>query len=156
MMKKVTAAIVLCLMSASAFAAAPAFDSPEQEAAHYQQERARQAFEERYTNQTASECASYYAVPAFDSPEQEAAHYQQEQARQAFEERYTNQTASENASYHAVRAFDSPEQEAAYYDRVPNGKPLKRCFISPATINWRQIDGTLPICKNACAVFLFI
>ena len=38
MMKKVTAAIVLCLMSASAFAAAPAFDSPEQEAAHYQQE----------------------------------------------------------------------------------------------------------------------
>ncbi|HJE83498.1 hypothetical protein [Megasphaera stantonii] len=116
MMKNVTAAIVLCLMSASAFAAAP----------------------------------------AFDSPEQEAAHYQQEQARQAFEERYTNQTASENASYHAVRAFDSPEQEAAYYDRVPNGKPLKRCFISPATINWRQIDGTLPICKNACAVFLFI
>lgn len=48
MMKNVTAAIVLCLMSASAFAAAPAFDSPAQEAAHYQQERARQAFEERY------------------------------------------------------------------------------------------------------------
>lgn len=65
MMKNVTAAIVLCLMSASAFAAAPAFDSPEQEAAHYQQERARQAFEERYDNQTASENASYYAVPAF-------------------------------------------------------------------------------------------
>lgn len=47
MMKNVTAAIVVCLMSTSAFAAAPAFDSPEQETAHYQQERARQAFAER-------------------------------------------------------------------------------------------------------------
>lgn len=85
MMKKVTAAIVLCLMSASAFAAAPAFDSPAQEAAHYQQERARQAFEERYDNQTASENASYYAVPAFDSPEQEAAYYDKVAEREAFE-----------------------------------------------------------------------
>ena len=98
MMKKVTAAIVLCLMSASAFAAAPAFDSPEQEAAHYQQEQARQAFEERYTNQAASECASYYAVPAFDSPEQEAAHYQQGTGKtRPLKQRYTNQDASENA-----------------------------------------------------------
>lgn len=85
MMKKVTAAIVLCLMSASAFAAAPAFDSPEQEAAHYQQEQARQAFEERYDNHTASESATYYAVPAFDSPEQEAAYYDRVAEREAFE-----------------------------------------------------------------------
>lgn len=85
MMKKVTAAIVLCLMSASAFAAAPAFDSPEQEAAHYQQEQARQAFEERYTNQTASENASYHAVRAFDSPEQEADYYDRVAEREAFE-----------------------------------------------------------------------
>lgn len=84
-MKKVTAAIVLCLMSASAFAAAPAFDSPAQEAAHYQQERARQAFEERYDNHTASESATYYAVPAFDSPEQEAAYYARVAEREAFE-----------------------------------------------------------------------
>ncbi len=85
MMKNVTAAIVLCLMSASAFAAAPAFDSPAQEAAHYQQERARQAFEERYDKQTASENASYHAVPAFDSPEQEAAYYDKVAEREAFE-----------------------------------------------------------------------
>ena len=85
MMKKVTAAIVLCLMSASAFAAAPAFDSPAQEAAHYQQEQARLAFAERYDNQTASESASYYAVPAFDSPEQEAAYYDKVAEREAFD-----------------------------------------------------------------------
>lgn len=85
MMKKVTAAIVLFLMSASAFAAAPAFDSPEQEAAHYQQEQARQAFEERYTNQAASENASYHSVRAFDSPEQEAAYYDRVAEREAFE-----------------------------------------------------------------------
>lgn len=85
MMKNVTAAIVVCLMSTSAFAAAPAFDSPEQEAAHYQQERARQAFAERYDNQTALESASYYAAPAFDSPEQEAAYYDRVAEREAFE-----------------------------------------------------------------------
>lgn len=45
MMKNVTAAIVLCLMSASAFAAAPAFDSPEQEAAYYDRVAEREAFE---------------------------------------------------------------------------------------------------------------
>ena len=36
---------------------APNGTAPEQEAAHYQQERARQAFEERYDNHTASESA---------------------------------------------------------------------------------------------------
>lgn len=63
----------------------PAFDSPEQEAAYYQQERARQAFEERYDNHTASESAMYYAVPAFDLPEQEAAYYDRGAEREAFE-----------------------------------------------------------------------
>ena len=87
-MKKITMMIaVFSLAGATAFAAVPAFDSPEQEQAYYQQEAARQAFEETRRGVVFSENGRYSAVPAFNSPQEEQAHWQQEQERAAFADR---------------------------------------------------------------------
>ena len=113
MMKKVTAAIVLCLMSASAFAAAPAFDRKLPITSRNRQDRPLKN----------------------DIPTRLL--------------RKTRRIMPYGPSIRRSR-------KRPIMTGLPNGKPLKRYFISPATINWRQTDGTLPICKNACAVFLFI
>lgn len=117
MNKKIVTTVlgIMALVCTTAFAAVPAFDTPEQEAAHWRQVKAQQEWDELHNNNTACENPTFYAVPAFDAPEEEAAHWVQVKKQQEWDELHNNNTACENPTFYAVPAFDSPEQEAEFW-----------------------------------------
>ncbi len=109
MMNKKVKAIVMAMavsmisaISVCAAEPAPAFDSPQQEAAAYRAAQAQQAWADMYATRVNGENQDYHAVPAFDSPQQEAAAYRTAQAQQAWADMYATRVNGENQDYHAV------------------------------------------------------
>lgn len=157
MMKNVTAAIVLCLMSASAFAAAPAFDSPEQEAAHYPQERAGRLLKNDTTTRRLRKMRRITPCRPLTRRSRKRPITSRNGQDRPLKNDMIITPLRKARCITLCRPLICRNRKRPIMTGWPNGKPLKRCSISPAIINWRHADGTLPACcKNACAVFLFI
>ena len=108
-MKKMVGLIVLAMsMSVSAFAAAPAFDTPQEWLAAMQKERAERMAEDAEIHGF-SENHDYYAASAFDTPQEWLAAMQKEQAAGLAEDAALR-GYSENHDYTAVPAFDMPQE----------------------------------------------
>lgn len=103
-MKKIAGLVVMTMsLSISAFAAEPAFDTPQEWLAASQQEAAAKLKEE--ASMGYSENYSYMAAPAFDSPQEWLAASQQEKAAKLKEEASMH-GYSENYDYMAASAFE--------------------------------------------------
>ena len=104
-MKKIAGLVVMTMsLSISAFAAAPAFDTPQEWLAASQQEAAAKLKEEASMH-SYSENYDYMAAPAFDSPQEWLAASQQEKAAKLKEEASMH-GYSENYDYMAASAFE--------------------------------------------------
>lgn len=119
-LKKLTAMVMaVCAMSAAAFAAEPAFDSPQEEATFWAQQQEKDAWMEAHTNNVAVENPHYYVIAKpFDTPEQEAVFWAQRQQKNAWMEAHTNNTAVENSHYYVIaKPFDTPQEEYDFYHK---------------------------------------
>lgn len=104
-MKKIAGLLAMAMsLSISAFAAEPAFDTPQEWLAASQQEAAAKLKEEASMHGY-SENYDYMAAPAFDSPQEWLAASQQEKAAKLKEEASMH-GYSENYDYMAASAFE--------------------------------------------------
>lgn len=121
MKKMVMMAVCAMSMSMTAFAAEPAFDSPQEEYVYNLQEKANRLWEEDHNlaNQVGCDDPVLYAVPAFDSPQEEYTYNLREKERQKWEEDYNlaNQVGCDDPVLYAGPAFDSPQEEYDFYHK---------------------------------------
>ena len=108
-MKKMAGLLVMAmsLSIGGTFAAAPAFDTPQEWLAASQQQTAQKLKEEASRN-VYSENYDYLAAPAFDTPQEWLAACQQQTA-QKLKEEASRHVYSENYDYMAAPAFDTPQ-----------------------------------------------
>ena len=107
-MKKMAGLLVMAMsLSSGAFAAAPAFDTPQEWLTAMNQQTA-QKLKEEASRHSYSENYDYLAAPAFDTPQEWLAACQQQKANKLKEEASRN-VYSENYDYMAAPAFDTPQ-----------------------------------------------
>lgn len=108
-MKKMAGLLVMAmsLSICGAFAAAPAFDTPQEWLTAMNQQTA-QKLKEEASMHVYSENYDYLAAPAFDTPQEWLAACQQQKANKLKEEASMH-GYSENYDYMAAPAFDTPQ-----------------------------------------------
>ena len=108
-MKKMVSAILLAMsVSAVSFAAAPAFDTPQEWLTAMKKQQV-EGLAEDAALRGYSENHDYTAVPAFDTAEEWLAAMQKEQA-DGLAKDAALRGYSENHDYTAVPAFDTPQE----------------------------------------------